>query len=94
MLRTEYNEAETLDRLKKDYLEQGKEIGLEQGKEIGLEQGLEQGIEIGFKKGEIQISINLVKNHLLSLTNAAQQLNMTEDKFQSYIENPELLNQI
>jgi len=74
MLRTEYNEAETLDRLKKDYLEQGKEIG--------------------FKKGEIQISINLVKNHLLSRTNAAQQLNMTEDKFQSYIENPELLNQI
>jgi len=75
MLRTEYNEAETLDRIKKDYVEQGKEIGLEQGKEIG----------------EILTIIRLVNSHILSPTTAAEQLNISEDKFQSYIDNPELI---
>jgi len=106
MLRTEYNEAETLDRLKKDYLEQGKEIGLEQGMEIGLEQGMEQGKEIGLEQGkeigleqgkeigEILTMIRLVNSHILSPTTAAEQLNISEDKFQCYIDNPELVVQM
>ena len=43
MCLTEYDEAETMNRLKESYKKAGKEEGLKEGLEQGLEQGLKEG---------------------------------------------------
>jgi hypothetical protein len=41
--------------------------------------------KIGFKNGEISTLVNLTKEGVLTITEAAKRLNMTRDKFESYM---------
>ena len=74
MLLTEYDEVETMKLFQRDSYNQGKEDGFKLGKEDG------------FKLGNINMLTNLVKQHLLSLTDAARQLNISEADFQKLME--------
>ena len=74
MLLTEYNEAETMKLFQRDSYNQGKEDGFKLGKEDG------------FKLGNVSMLVSLVKQHLLSLADAARQLNITEADFQKLME--------
>ncbi len=55
-----------VDRLRKEFLEKGIDIGIKDGVREGVKVGKEQGIEIGKKEGEknkaIEIAKNLLKN--------------------------------
>ena len=66
MLLTEYNEAETMKLFQRDSYNQGKEDGFKLGKE----------------DGKLYMLVSLVKQHLLSLADAARQLNISEADFQ------------
>ena len=90
MLLTEYDEVETMKLFQRDSYNQGKEDGFKLGKEdgfkLGKEDGFKLGKEDGFKLGNINMLTNLVKQHLLSLTDAARQLNISEADFQKLME--------
>ena len=70
MLLTEYNEAETMKLFQRDSYNQGKEDGFKLGKE----------------DGKLYMLVSLVKQHLLSLADAAKQLNITEADFEKLID--------
>ncbi len=78
---------------KEDGFKLGKEDGFKLGKEdgfkLGKEDGFKLGKEDGFKLGNINMLTNLVKQHLLSLTDAARQLNISEADFQKLMETPQ-----
>ena len=46
---------------------------------------LHKGIQQGIQQGELQTYINLVKDGLLTINEAAKRLNMDESKFQKYL---------
>lgn len=52
MILEEYNEAETMDLLRKEAREDGFKEGLEQGEQAGLEKGKEEGYKEGHEKGK------------------------------------------
>ena len=62
------------------YLKQGLERGIEEGIQQGIQQGVEQGIE----QGKISTIIDLVKNGVISKAIGLQQLNISEELFESY----------
>ncbi len=49
-----------------------------------------QGKEDGFKLGNVSMLVSLVKQHLLSLADAARQLNITEADFQKLMSEHQL----
>ena len=53
----------------------------EEGRAKGLQQGLEQGIE----KGKISVIVSLVKEGLITKEMGAQKLNLSEQKFETYL---------
>lgn len=52
-------------------------------REEGRAEGLEEGIEIGKKEGQVSTLIDLVKDGLLSVADAAKKLNVSPEKFRS-----------
>ena len=56
--------------------------------ESGMEKGIEKGMEKGIEKGTLETLFALVKKGLLSVTNAAQQVNMEpavfEEKYRAF----------
>ena len=50
-----------------------------------LKRGLEQGIEQGIEQGRISTIIDLVKNGVISKAIGLQQLNISEELFESYL---------
>ena len=50
---------ERAERLEREALARGREIGIEQGRAIGIEQGIEQGIERGIEQGVEQAAERL-----------------------------------
>ena len=46
---------------------------------------LHKGIQQGIRQGELQTYINLVKDGLLTINEAAKRLNMDEAEFQKYL---------
>ncbi len=77
MLLTEYDEAETMKLFQRDSYNQGKEDGFKLGKEDG------------FKLGNISMLANLVKDNVITKTEAAKRLNISEADFQKLMEAPQ-----
>ena len=50
-----------------------------------LKRGLERGIEEGIEQGKISTIIDLVKNGVISKAIGLQQLNISEELFESYL---------
>ncbi len=70
MLLTEYNEAETM------------ELFREEGREEGLKEGRKEGIKEGRKEGILEILFTMVKDKILTISDAAQRAGMTADEFE------------
>lgn len=54
--------------------------GLTEGREVGRKEGRKEGREEGRKEGEIHMCLSLVKDNLLSISEAAKRLNWTEEE--------------
>ncbi len=54
-----------IDRLRKEYMEKGIDIGIKDGVREGVKVGKEQGIEIGVEKGKKEEKIEIAKKMLL-----------------------------
>ena len=78
MLLTEYNEAETMELFR----EEGREEGLEEGRKEGIKEGRKEGIKEGRKEGILEILFTLVKDKILTISDAAQRAGMTADEFE------------
>ncbi len=85
MLLTEYNEAETMKLFQRDSYNQGKEDGFKLGKEDGFKLGKEDG----FKLGNVSMLVSLVKDAVISISEAAKRLNISEADFQKLMEAPQ-----
>ena len=66
------------------YLKHQEEKVLKQGLERGIAEGIQQGIEQGIEQGKISAIIDLVKNGVISKAIGLQQLNISEELFESY----------
>ncbi len=66
-------------------LKRGLERGIAEGIQQGIEQGIEKGIEQGIEQGKISTIIDLVKNGVISKAIGLQQLNISEELFESYL---------
>lgn len=75
---TEYNEERTLAETRED----GKIEGITEGIAIGREEGIEIGMEKGMEKGILTTLISLVKKGILTLSQAAEQANMSVAEFE------------
>ena len=93
MLLTEYNEAETMKLFQRDSYNQGKEDGYKLGKEerykLGKEEGYKLGEKLGKEEGKIDILVSLVKDAVITITEAAKRLNISEADFQKLMEAPQ-----
>lgn len=71
-------------------LKEGWEEGLGQGLEQGLEQGLKQGLEQGLEQGKLKTLFELIKQDLISIADAAQNANLSEEEFIKQMEKEEI----
>ena len=55
------------------------------GMEKGIAKGREEGIKEGIKEGTINVLISLVKDGILSISDAARRAGMSEESFRGYI---------
>jgi hypothetical protein len=67
------------------YLKHQEEKVLKRGLERGIEEGIQQGIQQGIEQGKISTIIDLVKNGVISKAIGLQQLNISEELFESYL---------
>ena len=67
------------------YLKHQEEKVLKRGLERGIEEGIQQGIQQGIEQGKISTIIDLVKNGVISKAIVLQQLNISEELFESYL---------
>ncbi len=77
-------------------IEQGIEKGIEQGIEQGIEKGIEQGIQEGIKLGEIDTKKQIARNLYtlnLSYKDISNAINENIDTIQSWIHEPQSVNQ-
>ena len=51
----------------------------------GREEGIKEGIKKGIKEGTVQVLISLVKDGILSISDAAKRADMSEESFRGYI---------
>ena len=56
------------------------------GMEKGMEKGIAKGREEGIKEGTVQVLISLVKDGILSISDAAKRADMSEESFRRYLE--------
>ncbi len=87
---TEYDEERTLNETREEGRAEGLALGIAQGLEQGLEQGraqgLEQGITQGVSQGRIMMLVDLVKDGVISLSDAAKKAGMTIADFEEKAE--------
>ena len=76
---TEYDEEKTLA----ETMEDGIEIGIEIGLEKGMKQGMEQGMAQGMAQGVLKALVELVKDGILTLTDAAARAGMSVSDFEA-----------
>ncbi len=86
MLLTEYDEAETMKLFQRDSYNQGKEDGYKLGKEERYKLGKEEGYKLGKEDGKIYMLVSLVKDAVITITEAAKRLNISEADFQKLME--------
>lgn len=63
------------------------ERALERGMKKGIEEGVKQGIEKGKLEGRIDMLVQLVQRGLLSMTDAAKELCLSEEAFSGLMQN-------
>lgn len=61
------------------------EKAVKRGLEQGLERGLEQGLQRGLEQGKISLCVELVKDGILSLAEAARRANVSEAELKKYL---------
>ena len=59
--------------------------GIEKGIAKGREEGIKEGIKKGIKEGTVNVLISLVKDGILSISDAARRAGMSEESFRGYI---------
>ena len=59
--------------------------GIEKGIAKGREEGIKEGIKKGIKEGTVNVLISLVKDGILSISDAAKRADMSEERFRGYI---------
>ena len=65
---------------------EGVEQGLEQGRAEGVEQGLERGKVEGREEGKLFAFLDMVRQHLLTVEVASEQLGMSVAEFEALLE--------
>ena len=58
--------------------------GMEKGIAKGREEGIKEGIKKGIKEGTVQVLISLVKDGILSISDAAKRAGMSVAEFKKY----------
>ena len=79
MLLTEYNEAETMELFKEEGRIEGRKEGRKEGRREGRKEGRREGI--------LEILFSMVKDKILTTSEAAQRAGMTVDEFEKAIKN-------
>jgi len=64
-------------------------LGKEDGFKLGKEDGFKLGKEDGFKLGNVSMLVSLVKDAVISISEAAKRLNISEADFQKLMEAPQ-----
>ena len=76
---TEYDEERTLNETR----EEGREEGRAEGREEGRAEGREEGRAEGREEGALQTLIKLVTKGILTLSQAAEEADMTVAEFEA-----------
>ena len=81
----EFNAEDTRRFLKiqEEIREMDEMIALRYARQEGVKQGIEEGLEQGVEKGSRDTLVGLVKKGLLTVTQAAQEADMTEAEFEA-----------
>jgi len=84
---TEYDEERTLNETREEGREEGRAEGREEGRAEGREEGRaegrEEGIVEGVKQGSLKTLIKLVAKGILTLSQAAEEADMTVAEFEA-----------
>ena len=67
-------------------MREGMEKGIEEGRARGIEEGRARGIEEGRAEGVLSSLVSLVKDGLISVSEAAKRADMSEEDFKKYLE--------
>ena len=67
-------------------IEEGRARGMEEGRARGMEEGIAKGMEEGIAKGVLSSLVSLVKDGLISVSEAAKRADMSEEDFKKYLE--------
>ena len=67
-------------------MREGMEKGIEEGIARGMEEGIAKGIEEGRAEGVLSSLVSLVKDGLISVSEAAKRADMSEESFKRYLD--------
>ena len=67
-------------------MREGMEKGIEEGRARGMEEGIARGMEEGIAKGVLSSLVSLVKDGLISVSEAAKRADMSEEGFKKYLD--------
>lgn len=67
-------------------MREGMEKGMEEGRARGMEEGRAMGIEEGRAEGVLSSLVSLVKDGLISVSEAAKRADMSEEGFKKYLD--------
>lgn len=67
-------------------MREGMEKGMEEGRARGMEEGRAMGIEEGRAEGVLSSLVSLVKDGLISVSEAAKRADMSEESFKRYLD--------
>ena len=65
--------------------EESKDVWIKEGRKEGRKEGKKEGIKEGIKEGAINILLNLVKDGIISIEEAAKRANISVSKFEKYL---------
>ncbi len=74
-----------LEQAEEKGLERGRAEGREQGRSEGVEQGLERGKVEGREEGKLFAFLDMVRQHLLTVEVASEQLGMSVAEFEALL---------
>ena len=83
MFITEYDEQRAFAETKAEGWIEGREEGKAEGRKEGREEGRKEGREEGRAEGGMAMLVRLVKDGLLTVTQAADKVNMTVPEFEA-----------
>ncbi len=83
MFITEYDEQRAFAETKAEGWIEGREEGKAEGRKEGREEGRKEGREEGRAEGGLAMLVRLVKDGLLTVTQAADKVNMTVPEFEA-----------